>query len=461
MITRFGFFLFVIFTYFLVLFFYCEINNTLDVFNYVTFLFITVWSTFKISINKYAYSFNVFYWLFVLLFFAIFPTLQYSTKAFPWGDNPTEATVLKANCIIIFSCMVYETFYFWGTRNREGSNGSLSKLWTVKFSPLNYKIGFIIFLFCSALIVNTLGFSSLFSRANVNEVSSESGASTIQMLLFDKLTRSPILFFTLITINFYFIEKKISWLTLLIVLTISIITNFPLALPRYFLGAFYLGVILNCKRVLKSPLLIPSVLICSLIIVFPLLTLSRYSFATWSYIVDNFSSIISLFWSSGDFDAYSMLCRSISYVDSHSMSYGGQLAGAMFFFVPRAIWPNKPVGTGFMIAESLGWDFKNVSCPFVAECFVNFGYLGILVLIGIVAYVIARYDKFYWQYLNSAKSNNFWIVLYPSLMGLFFFMLRGDLMSSYAYIFGLLTVALMFQFILRLRWVEIVRTKTS
>ena len=131
-----------------------------------------------------------------------------------------------------------------------------------------------------------------------------------------------------------------------------------------------------------------------------------------------------------------MLCRTIDFVQIHGITFGNQLLGVVLFLVPRSFWLNKPVGSGYLIAESLGWDFKNVSCPIMAEGYINFGLVGIVAFAIVLAVISSRYDRKYWGDIGK-KRMSFFSLLYPAFLGLFFFMLRGDLLSSYAYICGL------------------------
>jgi hypothetical protein len=50
-----------------------------------------------------------------------------------------------------------------------------------------------------------------------------------------------------------------------------------------------------------------------------------------------------------------------------------------------------------------------------------------------LAWGITRYDNWYWQ----TGKRNFNYLVYPAAIGMLFFMLRGDLLSSFAYSVGL------------------------
>jgi hypothetical protein len=109
----------------------------------------------------------------------------------------------------------------------------------------------------------------------------------------------------------------------------------------------------------------------------------------------------------------------------------------LFFWIPRSFWPTKPIGSGAFLAEEQGFFFTNVSCNYFAEGYINFGIIGIFIFIIVLSFVTAKLDKMYWTICVNSR-NNYFNVIYCVLLGMIFFMLRGDLMSSFAYSIGFL-----------------------
>jgi hypothetical protein len=109
------------------------------------------------------------------------------------------------------------------------------------------------------------------------------------------------------------------------------------------------------------------------------------------------------------------------------------LATVLLFFVPRSIWPSKSVGSGALVNKLEHSDFTNFSSTFIAEGYINFGVWGSLIFMAGLALFIARYDDKYW-FSGGSKYNN---LVYPAAIGMMFFMLRGDLLSSFAYSVGI------------------------
>jgi oligosaccharide repeat unit polymerase len=209
--------------------------------------------------------------------------------------------------------------------------------------------------------------------------------------------------------------------------------NNPLAAPRYYLASVVLGFafILWLGRERKATHFV--VLTCVAIYgVFPT------DFGRSSVSVDEaiesirYSSQISV--AQDNFRTYETLVASLEYWEKNGSVHGRQLFGNFLFWIPREIWPEKPVGTGTFLAEEFGEGFTNIACPAQCEAVVNFGLIGVPVLALVLALVLRKLDRWYW---NGARDERGVVpisnVLYPFLLGNVFFLTRGDLLSPLAY----------------------------
>lgn len=118
------------------------------------------------------------------------------------------------------------------------------------------------------------------------------------------------------------------------------------------------------------------------------------------------------------------------------ITWGRQLLGALLFFVPRSIWPSKPVGSGHYFVISQHGTFTNVSFPFFAEGYINFGFVGIILFIIVLAYITGKFDGKFWlnhRFLEFKPTDVFYLIL----LGAMIYIMRGDLMSSLAYTIGI------------------------
>ena len=174
-------------------------------------------------------------------------------------------------------------------------------------------------------------------------------------------------------------------------------------------------------------------MVSALLLIFPILSILRFNSNEIKTKFDSIEKVFSYSLLGGDFDAYSSLCSTINYVSTHGITWGKQLATVLLFFVPRNIWPSKSVGSGALVNKLEHSDFTNFSSTFIAEGYINFGIIGSVIFIIGLAIFIARYDHWYW--FSGRKNFNF--IVYPAAIGMMFFMLRGDLLSSFAYSVGI------------------------
>jgi hypothetical protein len=97
----------------------------------------------------------------------------------------------------------------------------------------------------------------------------------------------------------------------------------------------------------------------------------------------------------GDYDAFGQLSNALLLTQTTPLEPGRQLIGLVLFWVPRSVWPDKPNGTGVVLAEFRGYNFTNLSAPIWAEMLVNFGIVGVFVLSFLVAVGLGRLDRNY------------------------------------------------------------------
>ncbi len=154
------------------------------------------------------------------------------------------------------------------------------------------------------------------------------------------------------------------------------IANFPPALPRFWLIATVLAVLMSTakgwflrwKTVLfaAAPLLMFGL--------FPFL--QAYNRRTESVNLDvSFTSPLEGMMH-GDYDGLQALVNVFGLVAQEGVTLGGRLLSALLFFVPRSVWPGKHEHTGSEAAETAGFDYFNISAPLPSELFADFHYVG-------------------------------------------------------------------------------------
>jgi hypothetical protein len=134
----------------------------------------------------------------------------------------------------------------------------------------------------------------------------------------------------------------------------------------------------------------------------------------------------------GHFDAFQNFCLSLEF----NPTFGSNLLGAIYFWIPRSIWVDKPTASNIYLAEYYKFSYDNVSFPLPAEFFSALGFPG-LILGGFIIGALLFYLDSIWH--NFYRFRNFFvIVILLQLSQLFIYVMRGALLSSFAYLMGIL-----------------------
>lgn len=390
------------------------------------------------------YSLFVIVHVFSLFFFGIAPILQYNNMVTFWGAArlpetayiQTSSTILA---ILVLYNIVYAEIYhrvkipsifLRMAKKLELKNYSLRNRLSFRGKHVMLLLGVVVFL----LIFYSYDFNviKLFFRGVLDDfVQSNGGDSGNALYLIMSKFIRPMSIALFLTAKYYDLRPR--WVTryLLILMLLSV---FPTGIPRFLAAALYMPVLFILFPKVKRPNIFVLVLVLGLLVIFPLLDVFRYFDSNQGIsIAFNFDMF-----QEGHFDSYVSFAQIIYY---DIVTYGRQLLGVFLFFVPRSIWHDKPIGSGAELAEQLNFSFTNISCNYFAEGYCNFGMLGVLLFVLVLAFLTAAIDKLYWRYTKYRPANYFNVV-YLVLLGLLFFVLRGDLMSSFAF-----TIAILCSFI--------------
>lgn len=90
-----------------------------------------------------------------------------------------------------------------------------------------------------------------------------------------------------------------------------------------------------------------------------------------------------------DYDAFWQVANSLAYLRDAGLNIGQQFTGTLLFWVPRSIWPSKPVDTGIVLAEFRGYDYTNLSAPLWSELLMNGAWVALILgfsAFGLLAY---------------------------------------------------------------------------
>ena len=389
------------------------------------------------SIANSPFSLVQIHWLFYLTMFVLAPLSQYLYGYSAWGYSLSADNYLYTNILLLAWALIFATVCSVRLGERENSSSSsrtapqngrdfFSSLPGVTHASSSIALFLAI---CATLaVVMLVGVDNLFSRSDFS-----TGLDKATGLLFDKVVRPiPVYAFALILVRCK--QQKKLTIPLIASFFLMLISNFPTAMARYTMACMYGGIaLLAFDRAFAKKGVFAILFLLAFLIVLPAGNVYRYD----SIGVEEFIQAISdaacnlpKGFCAVDYDAYSMIARTFDYVAAYGTESGYQFLGALLFFVPRALWISKPDGSGNLICAAQGQQQLNISCPLPAEGLLNFGVLGALVFAAAAAYLCKKGDRWF------CLSSSFFRVFYPFIIFLLFFLMRGDLLSSFAYFVG-------------------------
>jgi hypothetical protein len=236
------------------------------------------------------------------------------------------------------------------------------------------------------------------------------------------------------------------WLLLVIGIAILIalllVFKNPLTEKRNALGPIYLLLIfLFYPRLMNSNVKTTFLLFFSMIVLFPAVQFFTHVDYGFTDLLENPALIfekndIDEGYMSLNYDAFINIGVVMEVVEENGLSWGYQLLSALLFFVPRSLWPGKPESSGLVVGEHViekyGFYFSNLSNPLVSEGYLNFGYLGVIIM----AIALSLTVVYLLTWLNSTDYLKKSIAFYFAMH--LIFLLRGDFTNGYSYFIGTL-----------------------
>jgi len=128
-----------------------------------------------------------------------------------------------------------------------------------------------------------------------------------------------------------------------------------------------------------------------------------------------------------DYDAFWQVANAFSYGLDGLIEPGRQALGSVLFWVPRGVWPDKPVDTGILLAQYRGYSFQNLSAPLWAEFLVNGGISVLIVGFLLLGYSLRVMDS---RLLPAFNAAGYWAIvgaIFPVYMTI---LLRGSLLQA-------------------------------
>lgn len=390
------------------------------------------------EVNKRAFSFKLIHWSFCLLFFFFAALVQYTNNDFPLVSYREDSVLLRTNLLLT----LWTIGVFVGSQVKRRKR---SKLKAFALRPWRgYKAVLVVLTFFN--IGNTIyrisyaGFMNLLARATSGV---PYGSSSAMALLVGHCFQALPGIAAAVAVIHCRANKRTGWILIMNVVCL-LLSYFPTSTARYTAAALYLGLLLVYSKRLKTGRGFILLFLGAFMVILPFLNAFRH---------DSFSEVaigaalqrtirsIPETWLEGDYDAYTMFTLIVDYVGRNSPTWGRQLLGVLLFWIPRTMWPNKPIGSGAFVSGSLGFNFTNLSAPLPAEGMINFGVVGVFLFALVFGWLMGCLDNAYWETLDKdGKRVRRYDIIYPFVCIMFFFMSRGDLLSSFAYTIGYVAV---------------------
>ncbi len=404
------------------------------------------------AVKQHPYSLNMVHWVTVFVFFFLAPLAQYLQDKFPTrlvvGQNTHD--ILYVNALLIIWTGCYGASYCMRMRRNQrrmvvcAPRGDAMAWKRIRVTGTGVRLSLLLSFVALTVFLAVFGTSGLTTRGEYERIlfGGEIDSTPVQLILSNVIRGIPVLFLAAVLVTKRHWKRRIQWWTFVVMgVVINLIINNPLAAARYWGGSLMVGfsVLLWFSR-RRSGVWFTAVLVAGLVLVAPAINVARQvsgpELSVRSFSLADPIRVLT----AGDLDAYEMLVHTVQYTRGPgTVTWGHQFVGSLFFWIPRSIWPSKPIGSGRLVAAAFGFENVNVSCPLPAEGYVNFLTAGVVALACGLGWILASLDHAYWRQEGRPLDRpgdlppSLLHVVYPFLLGFLVFIMRGDMMSSVSY----------------------------
>lgn len=388
------------------------------------------------------------FWIFVYVFLGLTPFLQLLSNHLPLEGSYKSVTIYTTFFIIFYGLLSYEFGWWLGCKKSTHITDAIKIVTIFRHINLNRTVILsIISLFGTIILIWKLGGleSVLLSREEQLNMLIEfsKGDSQAKLQILSTLLKVPIFTALILLWTIWLHERKPSkydgrfnfWKKVLLlgILLINLLVNNPISSARYWFGTIVLSLIFLSLRWRSkiSFIFLMTVITISLILVFPFADMFRYTTNLDKMSLQESTNIIYPLVNKGDYDSFQQLLNTTSYVEDHGIAFGKQMFGTIMFWVPRNLWSSKPVPSGVVVADFKGYEYTNLSMPLWGEAYMDGGILGVILVFVLYGFFVSIIENLYIDnYSNGANILNTFVPVYAAYQ---FFLLRGTLMSAFAY----------------------------
>lgn len=375
------------------------------------------------------------FWLFIYLVAGVVPLAQVKTGLRP--NLLSDGTLVHGQVIVLVACVSYDIGHrldlcaLWG-RATNDRHLSLRRLQALSLAAL----------IASVYYMFVLGGPATFfvSREDIGDglaaagFQTSQGSSLVAYNILNACGTAPVLICFAAWLSVLIRDPRLrtvesfSWLAVL--LACNVVVNNPVSSARFWFVTAVVGTAFSIStRGRKFFRIFLVTTIVTAILLFPY---SDYFRLTDRGAIEVKPITYTL--STKDYDQTTMAANGVTYAAQHGHTYGFQMLGAVTFWVPRSIWPGKPIDTGVLIGRTIPEaGTTNLSSPLWIEAWLDFAMGGVFAVFALVGAFSRRMDSaFVRQSRRRTPRPTFIQVLLPFLAGYSLIVLRGPLLQASA-----------------------------
>lgn len=409
---------------------------------------ITVWAGIRLAHRVAAGKaalFDFMFWIFVYIFMGLAPTAQIRadevSSTTPGMDPLLDGRIAGAVVLGLFS---YEVGRFAARhlvpalRSKQVSEGGPSPdlfggpgRRPLDVVPSRAVVLTLVGVLAAAYYVYRIGVSTLFmSRYSAFEIRSERMPDIATRSIVSAAGSYPLLIAASVYLRVWVTralgERSGRHLPLLAVSVgaLLLVVN-PISAARYDFGTivFALVVFAGAFGTLRRSRVTMAAVFTGFIFVFPIADAFRSNTLNTTR-----NGFFGEYLGNADYDGFWQIGNALSYADDGLVQPLRQALGVVLFWVPRAIWPDKPYDTGILLAQYRNYSFDNLSAPLWAELIVNGGLVLLVVGFVLVGVMLGRLDVRVADALVNA--GHLWAIVGGVFSIYMIILLRGSLLQA-------------------------------
>lgn len=335
--------------------------------------------------------------VFVVIWFGLAPMASISTGTFPGGAVYSDQTIMEVLAVVLVGLLAFEI----------GHLAAPTQLatFTPQEGPATWRT--VLLLLMSIAAWNRLGGLDLTFASRTEAASSLAAIDGIDRGNLNRAGSSVLVAISRVPPAFLLVSHLLRSdlvnplprrLWTLSLIAINLLVSSPLSTPRQWVGGVAIAALMAAFTSQRSRRIIVAGLVPALLLAFPLANVFRSEVTADSNLrIDSPETALS---ERFDFDVFATTADALTKVEASGHTLGTQIMGPPLFWVPRAIWEDKPVYSGLIIFEESPTNespHDNMSVSLWAEGYLDFGIAGVALLLFGYGWSIKRAESWLQQ----------------------------------------------------------------